>query len=295
MITGVADVDSAVRALFDGENVAVERRNTVSGGCINRTSVLVLSNGWKLFLKENSGRYPGMFAAEARGLEALRAADGPRVPAPYACHEDGGAQFLVLEYITPGSRGSRFWEEFGRAMARLHKSNTAEQYGFDADNYIGSTPQENGWSPSWTEFFAERRLRYQIRLARNLGLADERMAQDVDSIISRLDSLLRTPEHPSLLHGDFWGGNFMVGSDGRAVIIDPAVYYGDREADLAMTELFGGFQPRFYSAYNEEFPLDDGYKERKELYNLYHMLNHLNLFGRGYAGSVNSIVRRFTR
>lgn len=294
MVTGVTDIAAAIRELYNDANVTVDRRNTVSGGCINRTSVLVLSNGEKLFLKENSGRFPQMFEAEARGLEALRAADGPRVPAPYACHEDGSAQFLLLEYITPGSRASRFWEAFGRAMARLHKSNTATKYGFDTDNYIGSTPQENGWNESWIEFFAERRLRYQIRLARDLGLADDRMTRGVESIISRLDSLLRPPEHPSLLHGDFWGGNFMVGSDGQAVIIDPAVYYGDREADIAMSELFGGFQPRFYSAYNEEFPLEDGYKERRELYNLYHMLNHLNLFGRGYAGSVSSIVRRYT-
>jgi fructosamine-3-kinase len=294
MITDVADVATAVQSLFKDQDVSVERRNTVSGGCINRTSVLVLSNGSKLFLKENSGRYPGMFDAEARGLEALRSAAGPRAPAPYACYEDRSAQFLLLEYITPGSRSGRFWESFGRAMARLHKTNTAAQYGFEEDNYIGSTPQENSWTSSWTEFFAEQRLRYQIRLARDKGLADDRMTKGVESIISRLESLLRTPEHPSLLHGDFWGGNFMVGSDGEAVIIDPAVYYGDREADLAMSELFGGFQPRFYSAYDEEFPLERDYKERKELYNLYHMLNHLNLFGRGYAGSVNSIVRRFT-
>lgn len=281
-----------LREIF-GESVTIREKHGVGGGCINQTSLLVLDNGKRVFLKENSTAYPALFRTEAEGLAALASDDGPRVPQPYGYGEAGGRQFMVLEYIPEGRRKSDFWEDFGRRLARLHQTKRNKRFGFEGDNYIGATPQENGWEESWPEFFGRRRLAVQLELARKNGYGDQRWCRGLEQIIERLDQILPRPDQASLLHGDLWGGNFMVGSDGSAVLIDPAVSYGHREADLAMTELFGGFRPPFYASYNEVFPLDPGYEKRRDLYNLYHLLNHLNLFGGSYASSVASIVARY--
>ena len=278
-----------------GDNVSIEEKHGVGGGCINQTSLLLLSDGRKVFLKENSLGYPELFSSESAGLSALRSADGPRVPEPYAVGRGSNSQFLLLEYIEPGRKSSDFWEVFGRRLAGLHRGRLEGRYGFERDNYIGASPQKNSWDTDWPRFFAEQRLRYQLELARKRGRSNERWMRGLEGIIERIQDLLPNPDHPSLLHGDLWGGNYMVDERGEAVIIDPAVYYGDREADLAMTELFGGFDRRFYDAYNEAWPIEPGYRERKELYNLYHLLNHYNLFGDSYEGSVAAIVQRFSR
>ena len=203
-------------------------------------------------------------AAEADGLRALRAA-GVRAPEPLA---DGHFEFLDL-------RRSGDWTALGRMLAKLHRT-TGPRFGWHRDNYIGALPQENGWCDDWAEFWRERRLRPQFKRA---GMKPE-----------FFEELLKDHRpSPSLLHGDLWNGNAGFTPDGP-VMFDPAVYYGDREADLAMTELFGGFPREFYRAYNEAFPLDAGYETRKHLYNLYHLLNHLNLFGSGYRAQVDATL-----
>ena len=228
-------IEQMLHELF-AEKVSIKEKRGVGGGCINQTSVLLLSNGRKLFLKENSLTYEGLFSSERAGLIALRSEQGPRIPEPYAVGKGGGRQFLLLEYIEPGSKASDFWEEFGRLLAGLHRGRHEGRFGFGQDNYIGASPQKNSWESEWPRFFAEHRLRFQLELARSRGHSNERWMRGLEGIIERIEELLPHPEHPSLLHGDLWGGNYMVDERGRAVLIDPAVYYGDREADLAMTE-----------------------------------------------------------
>ncbi len=231
-------------------------------------------------------------SAFRRCVEA--AVPGFRSPSPTAKSSSG--QFLLLEYIDAGRKSAGFWERFGQELAELHRTNTRGRCGFDGDNFIGTNPQENRWTESWTEFFGEMRLRRQLDLARKNGFVSgvrDPIAAGVERLIARLPSLLPEPEAASLLHGDLWGGNYLVGQSGEPVLIDPAVSYGHREADLAMTELFGAFDRGFYSAYNGAYPLDPGYAERRDIYNLYHLLNHLNLFGRSYEGSVRSILARY--
>jgi protein-ribulosamine 3-kinase len=211
-----------------------------------------------------------MFGAEFEGLLALRAA-GVRAPAPLSHGVRDGAAFIEMERLQLGARAD--WPAMGRMLAALHRT-TGERYGWATDNWIGLAPQANGWSGDWASFFFEKRLAPQARRAR-----------------MRLPDLRKILEghrpQPSLLHGDLWSGNAGFTAEGP-VFFDPAVYYGDREADVAMTELFGGFPPAFYEAYG---PLPEGYRVRKHLYNLYHLLNHLNLFGSGYLGQVNATLR----
>lgn len=276
-----------------GNARSVREKRGVGGGCINQTSLLTLDDGTRVFLKENSSRYEGLFEAESAGLEALASREGPRVPRPYAFWQTAGRQYLLIEYVESGTKRAGFWEDFGRRLARLHRERRSDRFGFALDNHIGATPQQNGWMDKWVSFFGERRLRYQLELAGRNGHAGARWFRPLESLIGHLDRYLAEPEQPSLLHGDLWGGNYMVDEKGDAVLIDPAVYYGNREADIAMTELFGGFDPRFYSAYDEEYARSPGYSERRDLYNLYHLLNHLNLFGGSYAGSVAATVERY--
>ena len=276
----------------------------VGGGCIADSRIVTFPDGSSVFVKQASGA-PDMFQREAEGLEALAAAGAIRVPSVLAV--DGSA--LVLEHIGQAARGPDFFETFGRRFARMHRHRGAA-CGFTHDNYIGSTPQVNrplagawpepGGSPAgdgsdWPAFFLERRLRYQVRLAAERGHGSE-LSRLLDACEARFDDMLCSAiEPPSILHGDLWGGNFIADENGEACLIDPAVYFGHREADLAMTHLFGGFSPAFYKAYDEEFALADGHEERLPVYQLYHLLNHLNLFGSGYYGQCERILRRFAR
>ncbi|MBB6481629.1 fructosamine kinase family protein [Spirochaeta isovalerica] len=286
-------LSAAVEDLFPGDKLA-GRAPGGGGGCINSVSKIILKSGKVLFLKENDRAPSSMFREEARGLQSLNDAFPLKVPAPLALGREKASSFLLLEYVMSGSKGSGFWGRFGRALAQMHRQGKGESFGYDSDNFIGSTPQINDRMSRWTDFFAEKRLMFQIELARSSRLADSSMSRGVLSICRRIGDLLPEPDYPSLLHGDLWSGNFMVDDRGEAVLIDPAVYYGHREADLAMTELFGGYNREFYRAYEEEFPLVPGYGERRDLYNLYHMLNHLNLFGSSYSGSVRSIISRYS-
>ncbi len=283
-------VETAVSAVFGS---AVVSRRSLGGG-FSSNSRIDLEDGTALFVKENPPEPKGLFEEEAAGLLALTTdGTGPAVPRPHALGAGPRGQFLIIDYLYSGSPGRGFFEEFGRSLARLHQTNTNERFGFCMDNHIGGTVQENAWMDVWHEFFAERRLRFQVRLARRSGRADKSLEDDVEAICRRLPELLPRPERASILHGDLWGGNYMVGTDGCAVIFDPAAYYGHPEADIAMTTLFGGFQPGFYKAYTDELGLDAGLRDRFDLYNLYHVLNHLNLFGGSYGAQARRIARRY--
>ncbi len=280
-----ADVAAWLEDQGHGEVVQTQ---PVGGGCINNGVRLKTSAGTGFFLKTNNNCPEDMFAREAAGLKALAIGGGPRVPKPYLV----GAAFLLMEDLAPASKVSHYWEIFGRQMAALHQ-HTHLKFGFEDDNYIGSTPQPNPWSEDGYTFFAVHRLGYQAELALKRGLLSRAEADGVARIADRLPDLV--PEQPaSILHGDLWSGNATTDSGGQPAIIDPAAYYGWAEADLAMMVLFGSPARPFWQAYQEIRPLDPGWQDRFPVYNLYHLLNHLNLFGRGYHGQVISIVRRFS-
>ncbi len=231
-----------------------------------------------------------MFEAEYEGLRELAAPKAIRVPAPITSGVDGNQSYLILEYLGlgPPRRGSE--ERLGEQLAALHQT-TAQQYGWFRDNTIGSTPQPNPRESNWPAFFARHRLGFQLDLAERSGL-DRRTLDAGRDLAQRLPALFTDYRPvPSLLHGDLWGGNVGYDAEGAPVLFDPAVYYGDRETDIAMTELFGGFGPAFYDAYRAAWPLDAGYAARRDLYRLYHVLNHYNLFGGGYGAQAGRLIR----
>jgi fructosamine-3-kinase len=280
-------------------SVRIDRARPVSGGSINRAALVELDDGRTVFLKWNPAPLPHMFELEAEGLEALAQVGVLRVPGNALAgggNGDPAPPFLVMEAIATGAKRRGFSETFGRRFAEHHRAGRGERYGFAHDNYIGATPQPNGWSDDWVTFWRERRLGFQLDLARQEGRASSELEGLGDRLLERLDEWLVTPgddeEPPCLLHGDLWGGNYLVDENGEPALIDPAVYYGRREADLAMTRLFGGFDARFYAGYEESWPLAPGAETRLRIYELYHLLNHLNLFGKGYLGSCLEILRR---
>lgn len=290
-------IQDHIRNIF-GDDVHIADQRPVSGGDINAAFRLSLSDGSEVFLKTNRVGLEDMFCAETEGLAALdKAGMIPAAkPLGFGTDPERSCSWLLLEYIREGAPAAGFWEDFGRALAMLHQQDTASfvkggRFGFIRDNYIGRTPQSNTAHESFITFFRDERLLPQIHAAERWLGAKERVL--ADRVMDRLDTILIEPAFPSLLHGDLWSGNYLVGSEGKAVLIDPAAYVGCAEADLAMTELFGGFPHRFYEAYGEAFPLAYGYEERRDLYNLYHLLNHLNLFGSGYLSSVVRILRQY--
>ena len=283
-------------SLVKGKGITVERKQTVHGGDANDAYRLVLSDGSSLFLKANSISNADFFRAEAEGLAAIKKTETVRVPDIYATGTDSGYSFLLMEYIDSAWMGQGFWEELGHNLAFMHKSDTAAfvsggRYGFNSDNYIGAGKQKNTPKKSWIEFFSECRLRPQFELA--AGYFDSRTLKMADRLLDSLDRFLFEPEKPALLHGDLWSGNFMSDENGRPMLIDPAVYVGCSEADLAMTELFGGFDRRFYESYSEIMEPVPGYQDRRDLYNLYHLTNHLNLFGSAYLSAVVRTIERY--
>ncbi len=273
------------------KEVQILSDHPLGGGSINDARVVQTSGG-SFFVKINSAsRYPGMFEKEAKGLALLSKANVIAVPRVIGYGEETKDAFLVLNYIQSATRVAGFWTRFGEALAALHR-NTGNYFGLDHDNYIGSLPQRNKQHDSWSGFFRDERLEPMVAMAFNSGRIDQSMIQRFEKFYSRLDNLF-PHEPPALIHGDLWGGNFMVGESGEPVIIDPAVYYGHREMDLGMSQLFGGFDQPFYESYNSAYPLEPGWQERLSFCNLYPLMVHVNLFGGGYAGSVKSILRRF--
>jgi fructosamine-3-kinase len=289
-----------------GETFSLDNRHSVSGGCINQ-GYSISSSSRAYFAKINQASQIAMFEAEALGLQQMRATQTIRVPEPICWGTEGNSAYIVLEWLDLGSRGGeRAWEEMGRKLAAMHKYTPPNPpllrggeepnstllrgvFGWDINNTIGSTVQINNWTVNWAEFWAERRIGYQLKLARRRGghfPQGERLLEVIPELLAGHEP------QPSLVHGDLWGGNAGVTSAGEPVIFDPAAYFGDREVDIAMTELFGGFPAEFYRGYNQVWPLDLGYEKRKTLYNLYHILNHFNLFGGSYASQANQMINR---
>ena len=279
---------------FFGQEVKVQSSSQTEGGCINQTHILHLTNGERVFLKHNSQPAPDFFAAEAKGLKLLSQVDkGPRIPKSLALQDSPTPSFLILEYIEKSSPASDFPVSFAQSLAELHR-NTHHSFGLDHDNYIGSSPQKNTHDINGIHFLRDQRLRYQQELARASGKLPSGTDKKLTKLCDRIEDYLDiTGEQPALLHGDLWSGNYFPDHDQIPCIFDPAVYYGLREADLAMTELFGKLPQRFYEAYHEAFPLNSGYEERKDLFNLYHLINHLNLFGSSYLSSVENVLNKY--
>lgn len=283
----------ALRAI--GDATAIRSLRPLGGGCINHAQRLDTELRPYL-LKWNAHPLPGLFQVETAGLELLRAAQTVRVPQVYIAAEaaDDAPAFILLEFLEGSSGRGGGQEILGQKLAWLHQRASTPAYGLDHNNYLGSTPQLNDWKADWVTFFREKRLLPQMQLAGQQGRLPRERRSRLEKIMLRLDELLGGVERrPSLLHGDLWGGNVIPGPGGEPALIDPAVYYGDREAEIAFTELFGGFSSRFYAAYQETWPLDPGYRQRRDLYNLYHLLNHLNLFGEGYGYQVDAVLRQY--
>ena len=285
-MTLAAGVGEAIGAATGAAFSAAALR-PVGGGDIHR-AFSVRDGARRYFVKANRAEWLPMFDAEADALHALAATHTVRVPQPVCKGAADGEAFLVLEYLD--LRGNGDAALLGRQLADLHRAPQGPQYGWAHDNWIGSTPQPNGWLPDWIGFWRDRRLGFQLQLAAQNGYGGA-LQRDGDTLLAHLDAFFDgyVPA-PSLLHGDLWGGNHGFLADGSGVIFDPAVYVGDRECDLAMSELFGGFSPDFYAAYREAWPLDAGFAVRKMLYNLYHILNHANLFGGGYAAQAQRMM-----
>lgn len=282
-------IGKAIR-VATGEDFAVRKCRAIGGGCINST-YSVEDGALRFFVKVNRASGLAMFEAEADGLREIAGAGVIRVPHPVCAGVAEDSAFLVLEVIdfSSGRRGRT--EDLGRRLADMHRV-SATQYGWRRDNTIGSTPQVNTPADSWPEFWRCRRIGRQLALAADNGYGGA-LQRKGERLLARLDGFFAGyAPLPSLLHGDLWGGNYAYAATGEPVIFDPAVYYGDRETDLAMTELFGGFPEAFHAAYREAFPLDSGYPMRKALYNLYHILNHLNMFGEGYLGQAEGTIEK---
>ncbi|KAM3091060.1 fructosamine kinase family protein [Phormidesmis sp. 146-35] len=265
----------------------ISDRTSVSGGCINQ-GYKVTNGSRSFFVKLNRASQFAMFEAEALGLSELSATNTISVPKPICYGVSSDHAYIVLEWLELDRGNRESWEKMGCELARLHQFTKSTAFGWEQNNTIGATLQLNPWTSNWTTFFTQHRIGYQLQLAKQRG---GKFPQS-DRLLDTIPELLAN-HHPqlSLVHGDLWSGNAAVTQSGDPVIFDPATYWGDREVDIAMTELFGGFPSEFYQGYHQIWPLSDSYKQRKTLYNLYHVLNHFNLFGGGYESQANQIMR----
>ncbi len=274
---------------FLGESVTIEHIGIVSGGSISDAHRVITSHGPFFAKLNNAEAYPNMFEAEAIGLKFLIDRSAFDLPKPIDVGEEGDTQWILTSFIESASKANEYWEEFGKRLAHLHQ-NTAPLHGFDSDNYFGSLVQPNKQHNSWTEFFVKERLDPQLKIAVDHGRINPEISKRCQKLYAKLDDLI-PQETPAALHGDLWTGNFMTGNDGHATIFDPAVYFGHREVDIAMSQLFGSFDQAFYNSYNEVKPLEPGWEKRIEIFNLYPLLAHVNLFGESYVSQVNHILR----
>ncbi|MBQ4553805.1 MAG: fructosamine kinase family protein [Spirochaetaceae bacterium] len=298
-------ISNAITTLF-GENVQIERGFPVQGGDINKSYGIQLSNGNLLFMKSNEKSKVDFFVKEAHNLKAIAKTNTIATPKILGFGtEDGeevGYSFLLLDFVELGNLDADFWEKFAENLGNMHKSTTeafiskedlaeGKIFGFYEDNYIGKTKQINSPKATWIDFFRENRLDPQFKMAEKYFSTED--SKLIDKLLDNLADFLIEPRSPSLLHGDLWAGNVMCDTKPQAMLIDPACYVGHPEADIAMTELFGGFSDRFYAAYKNTGLLQPQYEERRDLYNLYHLLNHLNMFGESYLPAVKSILEKY--
>lgn len=281
---------AAAIARATGERLAATKVAALGGGCINRAYRLEAGSG-RWFIKLNAAARLAMFEAEAAGLAEILATRTLRAPRPICAGIAGSDAFLALEWLELDGGDRAGAARLGEALAAMHR-HVAPRHGWHRDNTIGTTPQRNTPAGDWIAFWRAERLGFQLELAARNGFRG-RLQSLGGKLLHRCPALFAgyRPQ-PALLHGDLWGGNAAFTAAGEPVVFDPAVYYGDREADLAMTELFGGFGAAFYAAYRDAFPLDPGYAVRKTFYNLYHVLNHANLFGGGYAAQAERMIER---
>jgi len=273
----------------ENSNIDFNNIEAISGGCINQTWKATDTNNQNWFIKENKPTLISMFEAEAAGLAVIQQSKSIRAPKPICYGKTNDFSYLVMEYISMQSGINQLTT--GEQLAQMHQT-TQPLFGWERDNTIGSTPQLNQQHKNWVNFWKEQRLIPQLTLAKQKGYSNT--AYDAGlKLVDHLELFFRQYQpDPSLLHGDLWGGNCATDSANHPVIFDPALYYGDRETDIAMTELFGGFSQTFYDSYNAVYPLNSDYKTRKTLYNLYHILNHYNLFDGGYASQAESMTRQ---
>ena len=275
------------------QDQAIQRFERLHGGSIN-DSFLVITSQDRFFIKMNRRKeLPHFFECERKGLELLRGASELKVPKVIAISDSSeqAVDILVLEYLEETSPAPTFWKNFGMGLATLHQ-NSSSHFGLDYNNYIGSLKQSNTPHDNWIEFFVNERLNAQYNLARDQGFLDEQFGRDLDRLYNKIDQII--PNEPAaLLHGDLWSGNFKVVGAAQAAIFDPAVYFGHREVDLAMMHLFGGFQQSLFDAYHEVFPLEAGWEERIDLFNLYPLLVHVNLFAGSYTSRARQVLKKY--
>jgi fructosamine-3-kinase len=269
---------------------SVRQVSAVSGGSTSDASRVTVTDGdgrsRTLFVKSNAISFLDHFEAEIAGLRRLADCGVIGVPQPIATGVFQNRAYLITQWIEPTVAGDNFFRNFGIALADLHRVTSGDQIGLDHDNYLGASRQPNATRQSWPEFFAVQRIEYQLRWAIDQRVTSASLRRDCEGIIRNIDTLLSGREQPtSLLHGDLWSGNYLCGPNAQPVVIDPAVYYGCREAEFGMLRLFGGCPTAFYQAYQQRFPLPEGWQRRAQVYTLYHLLNHLNLFGSGYRVS----------
>lgn len=283
-------IDAALQQAGLPANITARR--SLAGGCIFNVEALTLEDGRIVVAKTGSSSDATIFREEAAGLHALADTKTVAVPAPLAAVEVNGAAALVMTFLERGDADEGAWRNFGSDLAKLHAVDVGRRYGFEMDNHLGSTPQPNAWMDDWVSFNVECRFQHQARLAKQSGVLDASELKRIDVLCAALDQHLPRHPKPALLHGDLWSGNAMPTAEGRIAVIDPAVYVGDGWADIAMMKLFGGFSPGCFAAYAEGVDDHVSVNERIAVYQLYHVLNHCNLFGRGYAGQAMALLSR---
>jgi protein-ribulosamine 3-kinase len=273
-----------------GFDVQIKNYQLIGGGNIN-TAVRVETSAGTYFVKFNSTHYEGMFEAEEKGLKLLAETKSIRVPKVLQWGNVEGKDFLVLEFIESTRPKLNYWESLGEQLAELHKHSN-QIFGLNHSNYIGKIEQQNDFRTDWISFFIEKRLQPQAGLAYYNGLISKELYKRFEGLYKHLPNLLPT-EKPALVHGDLWSGNVMIDEIGSPCLVDPAVHFGNREAELAFTTLFGGFDTKFYNRYDEVFPLVPGIEDRFLLYNVYPLMVHVNIFGTSYLAPVERLLKRF--
>ncbi|MCR9181418.1 MAG: fructosamine kinase family protein [Flavobacteriaceae bacterium] len=275
--------------ILEQENLKLLNQKPLHGGDINEVFYLETDKGLFVLKRNLANRFPAMFEKEANGLRLLAKTHTFKIPDTIAQGEIDNHSYLLLEYISPGEKSTLFWETFGDQLARLHQ-NTAPFFGLDHDNYIGSLEQYNGCNiQNAAQFYIEKRLEPQLEWATKKGFTFKNLSSFYKNCANEIPN-----EPPALIHGDLWNGNYLVDKTGNPCLIDPAVCFASREMDLAMMQLFGGFPEKVFTIYNNNFPLENNWKNRLDLWQLYYLLVHLNLFGSGYYNQVNTIIKKYS-